>query len=142
MRKHVLILSLQLGLAAIILHQTRELILVYYLLAPVLLIPAFYFYKERSRGMLLAALLVVVSVNARYFFLNPMPRLFLFWAGQAVFFALSCAYFRELRTALDYASSKRNQVRKNLENLRAKFQTRISSVKHLEVQVGSLMNLF
>lgn len=142
MRKHVLILLFQLGLAAIILHQTRELILVYYLLAPVLLLPAFYFYKERSRGMLLVALLVAAAVNLRYFFLDPMPRLFLFWGGQAVFFMLSCAYSRELRIALDYASSKKNEVRKNLENLRAKFQTRISSLKHLEAQVGSLMNLF
>jgi len=143
MRKRLLILAIQVGLGIFILRSSSGLILVYYLLSPLLLLPAFYFHKESARIFLGISLALAVLVNGRFILVDPCPIcLFSFWTFQTVFFALLCFYSQEMKAVVRFASAKKNEVHKNLENLQTKFQTRLSSLKHLELQVSSLMNLF
>ncbi|HOE69014.1 MAG: Phytochrome-like protein cph2 [Candidatus Omnitrophica bacterium ADurb.Bin314] len=142
MRGSLLILAAQLVLGFFILCISKELVLPYYLLAPLMLLPSFYFYRDSARKSLLVSLFVAVLFNLRFVFVDPHPRFFSFLLLQALFFIVLCLYSRELRETIRQADEKKNEVRKNLDNLQAKFQTRLTSLKHLELQVSSLMNLF
>jgi hypothetical protein len=142
MRRHLLIL-LGLGAAAFfVLWQSQEIILSYYLLSTIWLIPLYYFYKNRVYGLLTVSAIGILTLHAWFFRMAPHPRMIALWGVQALLFAGFCYYHWELKRFLDRAQEAKENVRKSLESFQAKYQTRLSSLRHLEVQVSSLMNLF
>jgi diguanylate cyclase (GGDEF)-like protein len=142
MRRHLLMLFVFVAMVFFVFWQTREVILSYYLLSTLLLLPVFYFLREKVYGFLALSTLGIVAFHAWFFMWAPQPRMILLWVAQALLFAGLCYYHRELKRFQDRALESKENVRKNLESFQAKYQTRLSSLRHLEVQVSSLMNLF
>ena len=142
MRRRLLILALQLGLIFFIFREARSLILVYYLLAPLLVLPVFFFYKEAANVFLILSIGATVALHGWYGVIDFHPRLVFFWLFQPLLFALLILYLKDLRGILLKNTEEKDAVHVELKNLQAKYQTRLSSLKHLEQQVGSLMNLF
>ena len=142
MRRRLLIL-LALGAAScFVLWQSRETLLAYYLLSTIWLLPLYYFYKEKLYGFLMVSAIGIMVLHGWFFRMAPHPRMIALWAVQALLFAGLCYYYWELKRFLDRAQEAKENVRKSLESFQAKYQTRLSSLRHLEVQVSSLMNLF
>lgn len=142
MRKRFLILAIHLGLASFILQKSAGLILFYYLLAPLLVLPLFYFYKEAAWNFFGVAIVAAGFTHIKCSMSAPHGSLVLFYLTQVGFFAVLAYYLRDLRDQFDEATARRDEIRDNLGGLQVKYQTRLASLKHLEQQVGSLMNLF
>jgi len=142
MRKHLLIFAILVGLSAFIFWQAQELILVYFLLSPLCLFPLFYFLKEKAYFFFFFSLLGIGLLHGWFSITDLQPRFFALWFFQAILFAALCYYHAELKRFFKIADNQKEQVRTSLESLQEKYQTRLSSLRHLEVQVGSLMNLF
>ncbi|MFH0983950.1 MAG: GGDEF domain-containing protein [Candidatus Omnitrophota bacterium] len=142
MRRSVLIL-VSLGVAVLfVVWQSQEVSLSYYLLSTLWLLPLYYFFKEKTYGLLAAAVLGVCALHAWFFVGNPHLRVAGLWVVQVLLFLGFCYYYEELKRFLDRAQESKESVRKSLESFQVKYQTRLSSLRHLEVQVSSLMNLF
>ncbi|HNX68477.1 MAG TPA: GGDEF domain-containing protein [Candidatus Omnitrophota bacterium] len=142
MRKRFLILAIFAGTVGFVTHQTGDLILVYYLLSPLLLFPVFYFLKERAFVFLGVTLVTLAFFHGWFFSRDPHVRIGVLWAVQAALFSVLCVYLFALRRFFEQAYARKEEVRGSLENLQSKYQMRLSSLRHLEVQVGSLTNLF
>ena len=142
MRKHLLIFAVFLGMAVFVFFQARELLLVYYLLSPLWLFPLFYFLKEKIYLLFVLCLAGMVLIHGWFLFQHPQPRMFMLLMVQGALFFAFCTYFWELRRFFKIADERKENVRKNLESLQGKYQMRLNSLRHLETQVGSLMNLF
>ena len=141
MRRHLLIF-LVLGAAAFfVVWQSQEIILVYYLLSTIWLLPLYYFFKEKVYGLLAVSTIGILLLHGWFFRIDPHPRMIGLWAVQVFLFAGFCYYHWELKRFQDRAQESKENVRKSLESFQAKYQTRLSSLRHLEVQVSSLMNL-
>ena len=142
MRRNLLIL-LCLGAAmAFVVWQSKEIILAYYLLSILWIFPLYYFLKEKRYLLLAVGSIGVLFLNGWYFLSDPHPRLIALWGCHATLFAGFTYYWWELRRFLDRAHASKDNVRKNLDSFQTKYQTRLGSLRHLEVQVSSLMNLF
>jgi diguanylate cyclase (GGDEF)-like protein len=142
MRRHLLILLMLAVTAFFVVWQSQEIILAYYLLSALWLLPLYYFLKEKAYGFLAASAAGVFLLHGWFFRIDPHPRMIALWAVQALLLAGLYYYFRELKRFQDRAQESKENVRKNLESFQAKYQTRLGSLRHLEVQVSSLMNLF
>lgn len=142
MRRHLLIFLALLAIAAFVVWQSQEIILSYYLLSAIWLLPLYYFLKEKVYGLLAVSTLGVFLLHGWFFRIDPHPRMIALWIVQALLFAGFCYYHWELKRFRTRAQESTENVRKNLESFQAKYQTRLSSLRHLEVQVSSLMNLF
>jgi diguanylate cyclase (GGDEF)-like protein len=142
MRFHFLILLCLGALLAFVVWQSQEVILAYYLLSIFWLMPLFYFWKARTYPMLAFSTLGVLFLHAWFFIWNPSLRMIALWFCQILLFMGFSFYWWELKRFYDRAGDSKEQVRKNLESFQAKYQTRLGSLRHLEVQVSSLMNLF
>jgi len=142
MRRHLLIL-LALGAAAFfVVWQSREIILAYYLLSTIWLLPLYYFFKEKAYGLLVVSAIGIILLHGWFFRMDPHSRMIVLWAVQILLFSGFCYYHKELKRFQDRAQESKENVRKSLESFQAKYQTRLSSLRHLEVQVSNLMNLF
>ena len=142
MYKRLLILALHFVLILFILREASSLILVYFLLSPLLILPAFYFYKEAAWFFFGITVLTILGLFVKYAAIDLWPEFLLFGIFQPFLFMMLMFYFGDLRFVLREATVEKEEIRTNLENLKAKFRTRLTSLKHLEQQVGSLMNLF
>ncbi len=142
MRRHLLIL-LALGAAAFfVVWQSQEIILAYYLLSAIWLLPLYYFFREKVYGLLAVSAAGIFLLHGWFFRIDPHPRMIVLWAVQALLFAGFCYYHWELKRFQDRAQESKENIRKSLESFQAKYQTRLNSLRHLETQVSSLMNLF
>ncbi|MFA5167151.1 MAG: GGDEF domain-containing protein [Candidatus Omnitrophota bacterium] len=142
MRRHLLILFVLGVTAFFVVWQSREIILAYYLLSTIWLLPLYYFFRERVYGLLAVSAAGVFLLHGWFFRIDPYPRMVMLWAVQVLLFSGFCYYYRELKHFQDRAQESKENIRKNLELFQAKYQTRLTSLRHLEVQVGNLMNLF
>ena len=142
MRRNLLILFALGATAFFVVWQSQEIILVYYLLSTVWLLPLCYFLKEKVYGLLAVSTLGVLILHGWFFHIDPHPRMLLLWAVQALLFSGFCCYHWELKRFLTRSQDSKENVRKSLESFQGKYQTRLGSLRHLEVQVSSLMNLF
>ncbi len=142
MRRHLLILLVLGAVAFFVVWQSQEIILAYYLLSTIWLLPLYYFFKEKVYGLLAVSTLGIFLLHGWFFRIDPHPRMIVLWALQALLFAGFCYYHWELKRFQNRAQESKENVRKSLESFQAKYQTRLSSLRHLEVQVSSLMNLF
>ncbi len=142
MRRHLLIF-LALGASAFfVVWQSQEIILAYYLLSTIWLLPLYYFFKEKVYVLLVISAVGIILLHGWFFRIDPHPRMIILWAVQALLFFGFCYYYGELKRFQDRAQESKENVRKSLESFQAKYQTRLTSLRHLEVQVSSLMNLF
>jgi len=142
MRRHLLILTALIAAVSFVVWQSREVILAYYLLSALWLLPLYYFLKDKAYAFLIPATISVCLLHVWYFRVAPHPRMIMLWLAQASLFA-GLAYYRwELNRFQVRVLEGKETVRKNLEIFQTKYQTRLNSLHHLEVQVGSLMNLF
>jgi len=130
------------AISAFVVWQSQEIILSYYLLSAIWLLPLYYFLKEKVYGLLAVSASGVFLLHGWFFRIDPYPRMIALWIVQALLFAGFCYYHWELKRFRTRAQESTENVRKNLESFQAKYQTRLSSLRHLEVQVSSLMNLF
>jgi len=128
--------------AAFVVWQCQEVILPYYLLSAIWLLPLYYFLKEKLYGLLAVSGVGIFFVHGWFFRLDPHPRMIMLWVVEALLFAGFFYYHWELKRFQSRAMESKENVRKSLESFQAKYQTRLSSLRHLEVQVSSLMNLF
>ena len=142
MRRHLLILLLLGAAMFFVVWQSQEIILAYYLLSTLWLLPLYYFLKEKAYEFLAVSALGVLLLHGWFFRMDPHPRMFALWAIQALLFSSFCYYRLELKRLQDRAQEAKENVRKSLESFQTKYQTRLGSLRHLEVQVSSLMNLF
>ncbi|HOW87467.1 MAG TPA: GGDEF domain-containing protein [Candidatus Omnitrophota bacterium] len=142
MRRHLLTLSVLAIAMCFVVWQSRQTLLVYYLLSTLWVLPLYYFFKERAYGFLVFAAAAVLLLHGWFFRISPHPRMFGLWLVQALLFSGLCYYRWELKRLQDRAQEAKENIRKSLESFQAKYQTRLSSLRHLEVQVASLMNLF
>jgi len=142
MRRHLLVLFVLAALAIFVVWQSREIILAYYLLSALWILPLFYFLKERAYALLAISTLGIILLHGWFFRIDPHPRMMVLWAVQAILFAGFFYYHRELKRFQCRTQESKENVRKGLESFQAKYQTRLTSLRHLEVQVSSLMNLF
>ena len=142
MRIHFLILLCLGALMTFVVWQSQEVILAYYLLSTFWLMPLFYFWKSRTYPILVFATLGVLCLHGYFFLLNPSPRIVTLAIFQVFLFAGFSYYWWELKRFHDRAVDSKEHIRKNLESFQAKYQTRLGSLRHLEIQVSSLMNLF
>jgi diguanylate cyclase (GGDEF)-like protein len=142
MRRHLLILLAFAFSMLFVVWQSQEIILSYYLLSVLWLLPVYYFWKERTYLLLAVSLVCVILLHGWFFLLDPEPRMIGLWIAQGFLFGGLCYYRMELKRFQNRAMDSKETVRKNLESFQAKYQTRLGSLRHLEVQVGSLMNLF
>ena len=142
MRRHALIFLSFLATAAFVVWQSQEVIFVYYLLSSLWLFPLYYFLKEKVYWLFGISLAGIFLLHAWFFSFAPHFRMIALWCVQGVLFAGFCFYRLELRRFQIRAYDAKEGVRKNLESIQAKYQTRLTSLRHLESQVSSLMNLF
>ncbi len=142
MRKRLLIAAVFASLVGFGYVQSRELPLVHFLISTLWVFPLFYFSREKAFVLLAAGWAAVVFFQIEFFLRNGSPRVPVLWGVQALLFAALCYDHAELRRFLARAQEKKEDVRRALEMLQAKYQTRLNSLRHLEVQVSSLMNLF
>ncbi len=142
MRKCLLILAVLGALVFFVFWQSRDLPLVHFLISTLWIFPLFYFLKERAYLFFVGALIVVVALQGDFFLGVPRWRVSVLWGIQLFLFFALCYYFAELKRFFALAQTKKEDVRKTLESLQSKYQTRLNSLRHLEVQVSSLMNLF
>ena len=86
MRRHLLIL-LSLGAAMFfVVWQSQEIILAYYLLSTIWLLPLFYFLKEKVYGLLVVTATGIFLLHGWFFRIDPHPRMILLWTVQALLF--------------------------------------------------------
>jgi diguanylate cyclase (GGDEF)-like protein len=142
MRRNLLILLAFALTAFFVVWQSQEIILAYYLLSTLWLLTLYYFFKERAYGFLAVSAIVTLFLHGWFFRIDPHSRMIGLWVVQAILFFGFCYYHRELKRFQDRALESKENVRKSLESFQAKYQTRLTSLRHLEVQVSSLMNLF
>jgi len=142
MRRHLLILAALAASMFFVVWQSQEVILVYYLLSAIWLLPLYYFLKEKLYWLVAVAAVVILFLHAAFFRIDPHFRMIGLWIVQALLFAEFCHYQWELKRFQDRARESKDTVRTSLESFQGKYQTRLGSLRHLEVQVGSLMNLF
>ena len=142
MRRHLLILLALAASMAFVVWQSQEIILSYYLLSGLWLLPVFYFLREKVYALLALSLTGVVLLHSWFFRMDPHPRMIALWIAQGFLFAGLYYYHTELKRFQARAQESKETVRKSLESFQGKYQTRLGSLRHLEVQVGSLMNLF
>ncbi|MFA7255724.1 MAG: hypothetical protein WC133_06475, partial [Candidatus Omnitrophota bacterium] len=124
MRRHLLILLALVAAAFFVVWQSREIILAYYLLSVLWLLPLYYFFKEKAYVLFAVSALGVFLLHGWFFQVDPHPRMIALWAVQALLFTGFCYYHRELRRFQDRARESKENVRKNLESFQAKYQTR------------------
>ncbi len=142
MRRSFLILVCLGAAMAFVVWISREVILPYYLLSIFWLIPLYYFLEEKAYPLLAFSSLLVLALHGWFFLVDPHPRIIALWVCQAFLFVGFCYYRWELKRFHERARESKENIRKNLESFQAKYQTRLGSLRHLEVQVSSLMNLF
>jgi len=142
MRKCLLILAALAALAFFVFGQSKELPLVHFLISTLWLFPLFYFLREKATLFFLVALVGIIVLQGDFFLRVRNLRVPVLWGVQALLFFALYYYYAELRRFLVLAQAKKEDVRKTLETLQSKYQTRLNSLRHLEVQVSSLMNLF
>ena len=142
MRRHLLIFLALVAAAFFVVWQSQEIILAYYLLSTIWLLPLYYFFREKVYGLFAVSTIGIFFLHGWFFRIDPNPRMIVLWAVQALLFAGFCYYHWELKRFQDRAQESKENVRKSLESFQAKYQTRLGSLRHLEVQVSSLMNLF
>jgi len=142
MRRYLLILLALVAAIFFVVWQSREVILAYYLLSVIWLLPLYCFLKERIYWLLVLSAAGVLLLHAWFFRIDPHLRMMALWAVQVLLFTGFCYYRWELKRFQDRAQESKETVRTTLEAFQAKYQTRLGSLRHLEVQVGSLMNLF
>ncbi|MBI4711317.1 MAG: GGDEF domain-containing protein [Candidatus Omnitrophica bacterium] len=142
MRRHLLIVLFLVAAAAFVVWQCQEVILPYYLLSTIWLLPLYYFLKEKLYGLFAVSGLGIFLLHGWFFRIDPHPRMIMLWVVQTSLFAGFFYYHWELKRFQSRALESKENVRKSLESFQAKYQTRLSSLRHLEVQVSSLMNLF
>ena len=142
MRRHLLVLLLLGAAVFFVVWQSQEIILAYYLLSVLWLLPLYYFFQEKVYGFLAVSALGILLLHGWFFRIDPHPRMLLLWAVQALLFSGFCYYHWELKRFQTRAQESKEIVRKSFESFQAKYQTRLGSLRHLEAQVSSLMNLF
>ena len=142
MRRHLLILAALALAVFFVVWQSQEVILVYYLLSVIWLLPLYYFLKEKVYWLFALSSAGIILLHGWFFKIDPHPRMIALWAAQGLLFAGFCYYRWELKRFQDRAHESKENVRTSLETVQGKYQTRLGSLRHLEVQVGSLMNLF
>ena len=90
MRRHLLIL-LSLGAAMFfVVWQSQEIILAYYLLSTLWLLPLYYFLKEKAYEFLAVSALGVLLLHGWFFRCDPHLRMIVLWAVQVLLFAGFC----------------------------------------------------
>lgn len=142
MRKHLLNFAALGALVTLVLWQSTENVLVYFLTSVFWIFPLFYFLKEKAYVLFASSLLGIGVFHGKFFLTLQQGRVLALWTVQGILFLALCYYLAELRRFLSRAQEKKEEVRRALESLQAKYQTRLNSLRHLEVQVSSLMNLF
>ncbi len=142
MQRRLLILAALAAAVFFVVWQSQEIILSYYLFSVIWILPLYYFLKERAYVFLSLSAVGVCLGHAWFFRTDPHLRMLALWAVEALLLA-GFAYYRwELNHFQSRVLDAKETVRKNLESFQAKYQTRLNSLHHLELQVGSLMNLF
>ena len=142
MRRHLLILTAFVAAVFFVVWQSREVILAYYLLSVIWLLPLYYFLKDRVYWLAAVLAAGILLLHVMFFRTDPHLRMIVLWGVQTFLFAGFCYYRWELKRFQDRALESKEHVRTSLEAFQAKYQTRLGSLRHLEAQVGSLMNLF
>jgi len=142
MRRNILTLGCLGAMMSFVFWQSQEIILVYYLLSVLWLLPLCYFLMEKEYLLLAISTGAILFLHGWFFVRAPETRMVVLWFCQLSVFAGFSYYCWELKRFHDRAQTAKETVRKNLESFQQKYQTRLGSLRHLEVQVSSLMNLF
>jgi hypothetical protein len=110
MRRHLLILFCLGAAMAFVVWQSREVILAYYILSTLWLLPLYYFLREKAYVLFAIALAGVLFLHGWFFFLDPHPRMILLWVCHVFLFSGICYYWFELRRFQQRALASRDKI--------------------------------
>lgn len=127
--------------AVVIYAESQKLPLAYYIFPLFLIFPLFYFYHSGDkRSLIVAGLLIAVFLLLKIRHLPAGSWLYLL--GYPFVFGLLIFYRRLWSTTLLRQETLVRRNQGELETLRQKYNVRVESLKRLEKQVSSLVELF
>lgn len=122
--------------------QSHELFLSYFVLFPLVLLPALFFLEEPKKYLFFTAMAVTFTLFGIYFLRHPTPEMY--WLGtlQIALAVLFLFYRRHWDRIIHEETSLADAANENLQTLKQKHQSRLESLHHLEKQVAGLLDLF
>jgi len=137
-----LIFLLFLCLGAVIWVQSQELFLYFYVLFPALLFPLFYFYERGERLFFMISSVLGLAFYLFYLIPNLSLEMTLLGIGFVGVFGILAYYQTQWSLGLRLATELDEKAFTELEDLSAKYDSRLESLGHLENQVSGLLELF
>ena len=142
MLKRILIFLLFLGAAFFSYARGKELTLAYYTIFPMTFFPIFYFFDARANYFFAPVLLIFLTVFVLFWYGQRTLEATLMGAGHLALFGMLSLYRRQWEVSLIRTTSRNETAFKELQLLEQRHNNRLESLRHLEKQVSSLMNLF
>ncbi len=131
-------------LASILLtvYISKEISLYYYIMSTICVFPVYYFLKERAWIFFTLSGLIWVGLHSFFFYKQPAIRILILFFLQSGIASALLLYHWELKKLQFRVLDSEAIVQKKLNDFQAKYQVRMQSLRHLEEQVSSLVNLF
>ena len=143
MFKRWLLILLLLSLAAVVAAESSELILSFYVLFPVMLLPLFLILLDETAPKIFFGALTFTGLFYLYhLYRHPHAEMGVLGAGLGIFIAAVLFYKRRWKDLLAKETSAARASREELEALKQKHGSRLESLHHLEKQVAGLLDLF
>jgi diguanylate cyclase (GGDEF)-like protein len=128
--------------AVIVLFQSHELFLAYFVFCALLLISALHFLEDPKPHLFVAAIAVTAIIYFFHLVQHPVPEMGFLGLAQVLFAGLF-VYYRRYWSSLIRVETRQCEIaRESLQVLKQKHQSRLESLHHLEKQVGGLLDLF
>ncbi|MBN1688458.1 MAG: hypothetical protein JW893_05100, partial [Candidatus Omnitrophica bacterium] len=142
MLKQIIALAGFLILYLFVIYQAHQLILLFYIFFPFLLVPVAFYMLNEARPLFFATTVAIGLILGFFLVKHPSLEMILFGFLMIAFLFGLSIYYRRWKGLLKEEETREHSALHVLEILKQKHDSRMDSLKHLEKQVSGLLNLF